>query len=412
MEYDVAHQGNRFFIRTNDQAKNFRIMVAPDDRPSKENWTEFIPHRKPVKIDGIDVFAGHLVLYERENGLRKIEIMDLTTDEIHEVEFPEPVYAAWLGSNPDFESQVLRFHYTSMVTPRSVYDYDMISRERVLRKQVEVLGDYDPSQYRSERIFARAEDGTEIPISLMVRKDFSQDGSHPLLLYGYGSYGASIDPSFSSNRLSLVDRGFAYAIAHVRGGGEMGREWYEQGKMRNKVNTFTDFIACAEHLVAEGYTSPERLVIYGGSAGGLLMGAVTNMRPDLFKVVVASVPFVDVLNTMLDPDIPLTVIEYEEWGNPEQKEYYNLIKSYSPYDNVAPRGYPHMLITAGLNDPRVQYWEPAKWTAKIRATKTDSNVVLLKTEMGAGHFGPSGRYDYLEEVAFRYAFILDRLGIK
>lgn len=411
MEYDVAHHGDRFFIRTNDQAKNFRIMVARDDDPSKENWTEFILHRKPVKIDGMDVFAGHLALYEREKGLRKIEILVLETGEIHDVKFPEPVYAAWPGDNPSFESNVLRFHYTSMVTPRSVYDYDMVTRDRTLMKQVEVLGDYDPSEYRSERIFARAEDGTEIPISLMVRKDFVRDGSHPLLLYGYGSYGASIDPSFSSNRLSLVDRGFAYAIAHVRGGGEMGREWYDQGKMLNKTNTFTDFIACAEHLLAAGYTSPERLVISGGSAGGLLMGAVTNMRPDLFSVVVATVPFVDVLNTMLDPDIPLTVIEYEEWGDPNLKEYYDYMKSYSPYDNVKVGDYPHMLITAGLNDPRVQYWEPAKWTAKLRAAKTDSNILLLKTEMGAGHFGPSGRYEYLKEVAFQYAFILNRLGM-
>lgn len=411
MEYDVVHHNNRFFIRTNDDATNFRIMTAPDDNPSRENWTELIPHRKSVKIDGMDIFTGHLVLYERENGLRTIEIMDLETGQTHGVDFPEPAYAVWPGRNPEFESHVLRFHYTSMVTPRSVYDYDMITGERTLMKRVEVLGDYDPSRYRSERIHAVAEDGAQIPISLVARDDFVRDGTRPLLLYGYGAYGASIDPTFSSNRVSLLDRGFAYAIAHVRGGGEMGREWYDQGKMLNKINTFTDFIASAEHLISEGYTSPGRLVIYGGSAGGLLIGAVTNMRPDLFKVAVAAVPFVDVLNTMLDPDIPLTVIEYEEWGNPNEKPYYDLIKSYSPYDNVQATDYPHMLITAGLNDPRVQYWEPAKWTARLRATKTDSNLLLFKTEMGAGHFGPSGRYDALKEVAFRYAFILDRLGI-
>jgi oligopeptidase B len=412
MEYSIEHHGDKFFIVTNDNAKNFKLMEAPVEDPSKKNWKEVIPHRDSVKIDGIDVFKNHLVVYERERGLKKIRILNMTNNEVHYVDFPEPVYTFWQSGNPDFNTNLLRFNYTSLVTPRSVFDYNMDTKTRELKKQDEVLGGYDPSQYQSERIFAKAEDGTTIPISLVYKKGMVKDGNNPLLLYGYGAYGASSDPIFSSNHLSLLDRGFIYTIAHVRGGGEMGRYWYDDGKLLHKKNTFTDFIACAEHLIAEKYTSSDKLVISGVSAGGLLIGAVTNMRPDLFKVVIAQVPFVDLLNTMLDPSLPLTVIEYEEWGNPNDKEYYDYMKSYSPYDNVVAKDYPNMLITAGLNDPRVSYWEPAKWTAKLRAKKTDQNLLLLKTKMESGHFGATGRYDYLKDVAFEYAFIFDVLGIK
>jgi oligopeptidase B len=412
MEYYLDHRGEKFFIRTNDEAKNFKLMEAPVEDPSKKNWREILPHRETVKIEGIDAFNNHLVVYERENGLKRIRISNMITGEVRDVDFPEPVYTLWPGENPDVNTNLLRFHYTSFITPRSVFDYDMDTGARELKKQYEVLGGYDPSLYQSERIVARASDGTMVPISLVYKKGMVKDGQNPLLLYGYGAYGISRDPFFDSNRLSLLNRGMIYAIAHVRGGGEMGRHWYDQGKLLQKKNTFTDFIACAEHLIAERYTSGDRLAIHGGSAGGLLMGAVTCMRPDLFKVVIADVPFVDVVNTMLDPSIPLTVVEYEEWGNPEDKAYYDYMKSYSPYDNVEAGDYPNMLITAGLNDPRVQYWEPAKWTAKLRALKTDNNVLLLKTDMGVGHSGPSGRYDYLKEVAFEYTFIFDRLRIE
>ncbi|MFQ5709386.1 MAG: S9 family peptidase [bacterium] len=411
MEYEVAHHGDKFFILTNENAKNFKLMETSLKNPAKKFWHEVVPHRDAVKIDGMDVFRNHLILYERENGLKQIRVTNLESGETHRVDFPEPVYTYWRSSNPDFNTNVLRYNYTSLVTPRSVFDYNMDSKTRQLQKQYEVLGGYNPAHYQSERIFAEASDGTKVPISLVYKKGVAKDGKHPLFLYGYGSYGFSIDPTFSSNRLSLLDRGFIYAIAHIRGGEEMGRYWYDQGKLLHKKNTFTDFIACAEHLIAEKYTSKDKLVIYGGSAGGLLMGAVANMRPDLFKVVIAKVPFVDVVNTMLDASIPLTVTEYEEWGNPNEKAYYDYIKSYSPYDNVAAKDYPNMLVTAGLNDPRVGYWEPAKWTAKLRATKTDHNLLLLKVNMGAGHAGASGRYDYLKEVAFDYAFIFDVLGI-
>ncbi|MCK4428092.1 MAG: S9 family peptidase [candidate division Zixibacteria bacterium] len=412
MEYYVAHHGDKFYIMTNDGAKNFKLMEVSVTDPSKKNWKEVIPHRDSVKIDGMDVFRNHLVVYERERGLKKLRISDLINNQVHYVDFPEPVYTFWRNRNPDFNTNVLRFTYTSLVTPKSVFDYNMDAKTRELKKQYEVLGGYDPSGYQSERIFAKASDGTMVPLSLVYRKGMVKNGNNPLFLYGYGSYGISREPTFSSNRLSLLDRGFIYAIAHVRGGGEMGRYWYDEGKLLKKKNTFTDFIACAEHLIAETYTSRDKLAIYGGSAGGLLVGAVTNMRPDLFKIVIADVPFVDALNTMLDPSIPLTVIEYEEWGNPDEREYYDYIKSYSPYDNVEAKDYPHMLITAGLNDPRVQYWEPAKWTAKLRALKTDKKILLLKTKMGEGHMGASGRYDYLKDIAFEYAFIFDLFGIE
>jgi len=411
MEYSVSHHGDRFFIVTNDEAVNFKLMEAPVDDPSKDNWKEVIPHRDSVKVDYADVFRNHLVVYEREKGLRRIRVEHLSKGQVHYVEFPEPVYTFWAGRNRDFTTNELRFTYTSLVTPRSVYDYHMDEMTRELKKEYEVLGGYDKTLYQSERVFAQASDGTDVPISLVYKKGMVRDGSSPMLLYGYGSYGASIDPSFDSNRLSLLDRGFIYAIAHVRGGGEMGRQWYEDGKMDRKRNTFTDFIACAEHLVAEGYTSTDRLAIRGGSAGGLLMGTVTNMRPDLFKVVVAKVPFVDVVNTMLDASIPLTVIEWEEWGNPNLKDNYEYIRSYSPYDNVQRTDYPNMLVTTGLNDPRVAYWEPAKWVAKLRALKSDDKFLILKTNMGAGHGGKSGRYEKLRELAFEYAFVFDRLGI-
>lgn len=406
MEYYVDHHGDYFFILTNDSAKNFKLMKTPISNPTKENWEEVIPHRDTVRLEHIEAFSDHIVVFERENGLKNIRILNMKTNETHYVNFPEPVYNFWQGDNPEYNTNLFRFEYTSLITPRSVFDYNMDNKILDLKKQDEIPSGYDASQYQSERIFAKAEDGTLIPISLVYKKGLAKDGNNPLYLYGYGSYGASMDPNFSANRLSLLARGFIYAIAHIRGGEEMGRYWYEQGKLLNKKNTFTDFISCAEHLIAEKYTSSKKLVISGASAGGLLMGAVTNMRPDLFNTVIAKVPFVDVINTMLDPSIPLTIIEYEEWGNPDDKEYFDYIKSYSPYDNVSAKDYPNILITASLNDPRVQYWEPAKWTAKLRALKTDNNILLFKTNMGAGHGGASGRYDYLKEIAFEYAFIL------
>ena len=411
VEYSVEHHSDRFLIVTNADAKNFKLIEAPVTAPTEANWKEVIPHRESVKIDGVSPFQNHLVVYERENGLKQIRIFNLTTNAVDNVDFPEPVYTFWGGGNREFNTNTLRFNYTSLITPNSVFDYNMDTQTRELKKQEEVLGEYDPSRYESQRIFAKAADGTQVPISLVYKKGMTQDGNNPLFLAGYGSYGISLDPNFSSNRLSLLDRGFIVAIVHIRGGGEMGRPWYESGKLLHKKNTFTDFITCAEHLIAEKYTTCDKLAIQGGSAGGLLMGAVMNMRPDLFKAVLAHVPFVDALSTMLDASIPLTVIEYDEWGNPNEKAYYDYIRSYSPYDNVEAKNYPNLLVTAGLNDPRVHYWEPAKWTAKLRASKTDSNRLLLKTEMGSGHGGPSGRYDALRETAFEYAFILDVLEI-
>jgi oligopeptidase B len=410
VEYTVTHHGDRFFITTNDGAPNFRLVEAPVATPGREHWTPVLPYRPSVKLDATDAFKDHLVIFERASGLRQIRVLELISGEEHLVSFPEPVYTVRAHANPEFETTLLRFTYTSLVTPSSVIDYDMAQRSWTVRKQTEVLGGYDSALYRSERCFATAPDGTPVPVSLVYRLPLQLDGERPLLLYGYGAYGLSYDPIFSSNALSLLDRGFVVAIAHVRGGEEMGRSWYEGGRLLNKRNTFTDFIAAAEHLIGTGYTSPDRLVISGGSAGGLLMGAVSNMRPDLFSIVLADVPFVDVVNTMLDASLPLTVIEYDEWGNPSERASYDYIRSYSPYDNVRPMHYPHILVTAGLNDPRVAYWEPAKWTAKLRAKKMDQNQLLLRTNMGAGHGGPSGRYDYLREIAFKYAFVLDVLG--
>jgi oligopeptidase B len=408
--YEVEHHGGRFLIRTNEGAPNFKLVSAPEGDPAR--WRDLVPTDPRVLLDGVEVFRTHLVLYQRQNAVRTMRVVRPDGSGGYDVDFPEPVYTFRPGQNREFDSPTVRFTYTSLVTPASVYDFDLARRTRELKKATEVLGGYDPSQYATERTWARAQDGTMVPVSLVYRKPLVRDGRRPMLLYAYGSYGISTDPSFSSANLSLLDRGVVYAIAHIRGGQEMGRAWYDQGKLLNKRNTFTDFVAVAEHLARERYTSPERLAIRGGSAGGLLMGAVVNMRPDLFRAVVADVPFVDVINTMLDASIPLTTAEWLQWGNPSQPEYYAYMKSYSPYDNVERRAYPAMLVTAGLNDPRVGYWEPAKWVAKLRAHKTDANPLLLRTNMGAGHGGASGRYDALRETAIRYAFILDQLGIR
>ncbi|HET7489553.1 MAG TPA: S9 family peptidase [Acidimicrobiales bacterium] len=412
VEYHVEHHGDRFLIVTNaDGADNFKLVEAPVDDPGRHSWTEVVGHRDDVKLDGIDVFAAHLVLFERADGMRRVSVRRMADGDTHAVEQPEAVSTVYPDANLEFDSAVLRFGYTSLVTPRSVFDYDMDDRTRVLLKQQPVLGGYDPADYETSRLWATAADGERVPMSLVHRKGVPLDGSAPAVLYGYGSYEISIDPTFSSLRLSLLDRGVVYAIAHVRGGGELGRRWYDDGKMLHKKNTFTDFVACAEHLVASGYTAPDRLAMRGGSAGGLLMGAVLNLRPDLFRAVVADVPFVDVLTTILDEDLPLTVTEWEEWGNPKaDPEVYAYVKSYSPYDNVAAVDHPAVLALGGLNDPRVSYWEPAKWVQRLRDRGTGPHPVLLKTEMGAGHGGPSGRYDSWHEEALVYAFLLDALA--
>ncbi|MHC5027009.1 MAG: S9 family peptidase, partial [Planctomycetota bacterium] len=408
-EHRPGPNGGWFYILTDDEAPNYKLMRTPVARVDPSNWTEVVAHSPDIYMQGVDVFKDHMVLSERRGGYRSLRIVRLEDGEEHLVELPETVSSVGLSTNEAFDSSVLRISYTSLVTPRSIYDYDMNSRERTLLKQTEVLGGYDPADYESYRVWATADDGVQVPISIVHRKGLEKNGSNPCLLYGYGSYGASMDPRFSSNNVSLLDRGFVYAVGHIRGGAEMGRHWKEDGNMLNKKNTFTDFIACAETLIAEGYTNSDRLAIRGGSAGGLLMGAVLNMRPDLFKVAHAAVPFVDVINTMLDASIPLTTGEYEEWGNPNESQSYFYMKSYSPYDNVTAQDYPDMLVTAGLNDPRVHYWEPAKWTARLRAHKTDDNMLVMKTNMGAGHGGASGRYGRLRETAFEYAFIIDRV---
>jgi oligopeptidase B len=410
-EYDVSHRGNLFYIRTNRGAKNFRIVTAPVADPSEKNWKEFVAHRPGIKIEDLALFADHAVLSEWENGLQQIEIIDFKTNNRHRIVFPEPVYSAGLGQNHEFQTTVLRYNYQSLVTPGSVFDYDMNTRKATLMKQTEVPGGFDKANYKSERVFASASDGTKIPMSVVYRKNVKLDGSAPLLLYGYGSYGISISPGFSPGRLALLDRGSIYVIAHIRGGGELGEPWRDAGRMMNKMNTFTDFIACAEHLVNNKYTSKDRLVIQGGSAGGMLMGAVTNLRPDLFKAVVAQVPFVDVLNTMLDASLPLTTSEYIEWGNPNEKAAYEYMKKYSPYDNIHKTDYPAMLVKVSLNDSQVPYWEGSKFVAKLRDYKTDHNPLILKVNMGAGHGGASGRYDAIRETAFDYAFMLWQMGI-
>ncbi len=410
-KYFIDHRGDLLYIRTNKDAKNYRLMTVAASDPDVKNWKEIVAHRPEIKLDDFDLFSNQLVLSERTKGLQTLRVIDLHDNKAHEISFPEPVYTAALDANREFNTTTLRFRYQSLTTPNSVFDYDMNARKRTLLKQTEVLGGYNPANYTAERVYATAADGTKIPISLVYRKGTKRDGQNPTLLYGYGSYGISIDPNFNSNRVSLLDRGFVYAIAHIRGGGEMGEDWREAGRMMFKKNTFTDFIAAGEYLVKEKYTASDRLVIQGGSAGGLLMGAVVNMRPDLFKVVLAQVPFVDVVNTMLDASLPLTTGEYLEWGNPNEKAAYDYIKSYSPYDNVAPKAYPAMLVKVSLNDSQVPYWEGTKLVAKLRALKTDNNPLLLKVNMGAGHGGASGRYDALHDLAFDYAFILSQLGI-
>lgn len=410
-EYSVAHFEDKFYIVTNWKAKNFRLMETDVGQTTKDNWKEVIPHRDDVLLHGIDVFKDYLVISERKNGLRQIRIINQKDKSEHYLDFGEEAYLAYSMNNFEFDTDLLRYRYTSLTTPNSTYDYNMSTREITLLKQQEVLGDFDPNRYQTERLYATTDDGTEIPISLVYKKGLTRNGKNPLLLYGYGSYGASMEASFRSNRLSLLDRGFVYAIAHIRGGQEMGRYWYEDGKLLKKKNTFTDFIDCAEQLIAEKFTSPEWLFIRGGSAGGLLIGAAVNMRPELFKGVIAGVPFVDVVTTMLDESIPLTTSEYDEWGNPNEKEYYDYILSYSPYDNVEAKDYPAMLVTTGLHDSQVQYWEPAKWIAKLRELKTDNNLLLLHTQTEAGHSGKSGRFEKYKRTALEYAFMLDLIGI-
>jgi oligopeptidase B len=388
------------------------LMATPVIRTTKGNWKEVIPHRDDVLLGGFEIFKDFLVVNERKNGLPNIRIMRWDKKGEHYIDFGEETYSAGISYNPEFDTDVLRYRYSSMTTPSSVFDYNMNTKEKTLLKQQEVIGDFDSNNYHTERLYATARDGTKVPISLVYRKGLEKNGDNPLLLYGYGSYGASMSASFSSVRLSLLDRGFVYAVAHIRGGQEMGRYWYEDGKLLKKKNTFTDFIDCAEHLIAEKFTNPDKLFAQGGSAGGLLMGAVLNMRPDLFKGVVAAVPWVDVITTMLDPDIPLTTSEYDEWGDPNKKEYYDYMLSYSPYDNVAAKDYPAMLVTTGLHDSQVQYFEPAKWVAKIRALKTDNNILLLDTDMESGHGGASGRFRRYKRTALQFAFFLDQIGIK
>jgi oligopeptidase B len=411
LEYDIAHFEGQFYIRTNLYAQNFRLMSAPVDQPGKEHWKELIPHRKDVLLEDMDIFKDYLVLSERLNGITQLRIIPNEGEE-HYIQFDEEAYLAYTGTNYDFDTELLRIGYSSMTTPTSVYDYHMQERSLSLLKRQEVLGAFKPEDYAAERLLVTARDGATVPISLVYKKGFKRDGQQPLLLYGYGSYGHSMEPFFNAPRLSLLDRGITFAIAHIRGGEEMGRHWYDNGKKLHKKNTFTDFIDCAEHLLAQQYTSKDRLFAMGGSAGGLLVGAVMNMRPDLWKGIIAAVPFVDVVTTMLDESIPLTTGEYDEWGNPNEKEYYHYIKSYSPYDNVEARDYPALLVTTGLHDSQVQYWEPAKWVAKLRELKTDNNLLLLHTQMDAGHGGASGRYRRHKETALEYAFIMFLLGIK
>lgn len=412
-QYFVDHIGKNFYIRTDDMGKNFRLVTAPVEKPGRESWKEIIPHRKDVMLESINCFSEHFITTERHNGIRKFNITDLKSGKSHFIQFPEDVYTVGGSNNELFKTNSFRLSYQSFITPYSIYDYDVKRRKLKLLKQMEVLGGYKPEEYQSERIYTKASDGTSIPISLVFKKELVKDGKRPLFLYGYGSYGASMEVGFNSSRLSLLDRGFIYAIAHIRGGGEMGKMWYEDGKLMKKKNTFTDFIACAEHLIKEKYTSSDKLAISGGSAGGLLMGAVTNMRPDLFKVVLSYVPFVDVINTMLDASLPLTTQEYLEWGNPNEKEAYNYMMSYSPYDNLEAKNYPTMLVRTSLNDSQVMYWEPSKYVAKLRSLKTDSNPLLFKIKLDpGGHGGSSGRYDRLKDLAFDYAFLFHQMGIK
>ncbi len=411
-EYSIEHFEDKFYIVTNWKAKNFRLMETPVNQTTDFHWKEVIPNREDVLLEDIEVFKNYLAVGERKNGLRQILVINQSDKSEHYLDFGEAAYTAYTSINPEFDTELLRYGYTSLTTPNSTYDYNMRTKEKVLLKQEEVLGGFDPKNYQTERLYAIADDSTKIPISLVYRTGLVKDGNNPLLLYGYGSYGNSMDASFRSDRLSLIDRGFVYAIAHIRGGQEMGRYWYEDGKLLKKKNTFTDFVDCAEYLIAEKFTNPEKLFAMGGSAGGLLIGAVVNMRPDLFKGVIAAVPWVDVVTTMLDESIPLTTSEFDEWGNPNKKEYYDYMLSYSPYDNVIAQNYPNMFVTTGLHDSQVQYWEPAKWVAKLRDLKTDNNILLLHTDMKAGHGGKSGRFERYKLTAMEYAFMLDLLGIQ
>lgn len=405
--YRVDHWGDKFLIITNKDAKNFKLVEAPVSNPGIANWKDMVPHRSDVLLEGIEVFKDFLVFTERKEGLLHLRVRNMTSNSEHDIDFGEPTYEASVGNNADFNTSTLRYNYTSLTTPNSTFDYDMDKKEKKLMKQDEVIGGYDSKEYVTERLFATAPDGVKVPISIVYKKGFVKDGNAPLLLYGYGSYGYSMDASFDAERLSILNRGFAFAIAHIRGGQEMGRQWYEDGKMLKKKNTFTDFIACGEHLVKEKYTSKQHLYAAGGSAGGLLMGAIVNLRPDLWNGIIAGVPFVDVVTTMMDESIPLTTNEFDEWGNPKaSKEAYDYMKSYSPYDNVEKKEYPHMLVTTGLHDSQVQYFEPAKWVARLRERKTGDKLLLLHTNMEAGHGGASGRFNALKEVAREYAFML------
>lgn len=409
--YDVTSLEDKFLVITNKDALNFKVVETPLNKTGVENWKDFIPHRNDVLMEDISAFKNYLVFSERQNGLSQLVIYDRKTGKKEFLKFDEPVYTVYPSGNPEYNTDNFRFGYTSMITPSSQYEQDLKTGKRTLLKQQEVLGGYNKENYTTERHFATAKDGTKIPISIVYKKGFKKDGNNPLLLYAYGSYGSSMDATFSSTRLSLLDRGFAFAIAHIRGGQEMGRQWYEDGKMMKKKNTFTDFIDSGEYLVKEKYTSPKHLYAQGGSAGGLLMGAIANMSPNLWNGIISQVPFVDVVNTMLDTSIPLTTNEYDEWGNPNNKEAYFYMKSYSPYENIEKKNYPNLLVTTGLHDSQVQYFEPAKWVAKLRDMKTDKNVLLLKTDMAYGHGGASGRFDYLKDVALVYAFMFKLEGI-
>ena len=412
LEYSIDHYSDKFYVVTNLDAQNFRLMETPDTKTAKANWKEKIAHRKDTLLQGIEIFKDYMVLSERAQANTLMRVIDQKTGKKHYLNFGEPAYTIYPSINLDFDTDLLRYGYTSLTTPNSTYDYNMKTQERKLLKQQEVIGGYNPDEYVTERQWATANDGTLIPMSIVYKKGMQKNGNNPTLIYGYGSYGASMDPTFSITRLSLLDRGFVYAIAHIRGGQEMGRQWYEDGKMFKKKNTFTDFINCTEFLIEEKITTPERLFASGGSAGGLLMGAVVNMRPDLFKGVIAKVPFVDVITTMEDESIPLTTGEFDEWGNPENPESYMYMLDYSPYDQVKPQNYPNMLVTTGFHDSQVQYWEPAKWVAKLRELKTDNNKLLLRTNMETGHGGTTGRFKVYEELAQEFAFIVDLAGIK
>lgn len=410
--YDVLPLADRFLIITNkDDAKNFKLMECPLDKTNEVNWKEVIPNRHDVLLEGAEVFKDFIIIKERKDGLVTMRIRSLKDNAEHYIDFGEAAYSAYFGANPDYNMTTFRYEYTSLTTPFSTYDYNIATKEKKLMKQQEVLGGYNANDYVTERLYVTARDGTKIPVSLVFKKGFNRDGNAPLLLTGYGSYGYSMEAGFNSNRLSLLDRGFVFAMAHIRGGQEMGRQWYEDGKMMKKKNTFTDFIDCGEFLVKERYTSKEHLYAEGGSAGGLLMGAVTNMAPDLWNGIIAKVPFVDVVNTMLDEDIPLTTNEFDEWGNPKNNDAYFYIKSYSPYENIEKKNYPNILVTTGLHDSQVQYFEPAKWVAKLRNMKTDDNVLLLHTNMDFGHGGASGRFDYLKDISLNYAFLFTLEGI-